>query len=985
MFLNVKKGLSELAKYLTSRLLVEDAIWLSLFLREESSSIEDIRYTFVETNKIELSDEKIAWLLHNSPRRFKNLSRLWALTAWQIRKNASFYDKAQAALQLSRMPLPSDDLADLLSRSSVDKASSDVIDGLLNGRMDVFEKLGPYWFLKEWTNENNLEDVSLLRAMFVRNTEVKTTNQTDMKHTLQLLFKPLSGAAVDTENLKWSLKRFDRMVNFDSIFNSGALEPVSEGYWIPYQSIPELIEYFNNLEPFRLKEYEDSLKELWQKGYEKYIASKTGKASIVSTEQNTASCEDTPLNKGNEPVGDISFEETEPINEFINSRLKRDDQQRKIIYAPSSRRQLILAPPGSGKTEAVARKLGYLVSNAGGLKPRQILVLSFSRSAVKVLMDRIRDIIEENSELYEDLRHISVRTFDSWTFRILRLLGFSPHELLKNSCGQDSYIKNIRLLVQRMSNKEVQTRLLTDEDKLKNIKHIIVDECQDLSGPRANLVKELLTLLAPPSRNIGERNCGFTLLGDMNQAIYDWMMKDNPDSLTSSQLISFVRTAYKHELDEISLSTNYRSTEEITNLINYAETIIRGDSSDKVPRTRKIVQLAAETGGKFTVTDLGNFCEKPDLDSSFAILFRRNDEAMYIACKLQNEFECDKNVRFVIDAGGVQEDIVPPWIAFLLGRYKGADITKSHFLKLYEKYQRELEDLSCLPDALYIWKLLVRACYGETGDINTSVRMDDLRERLTWRDAIPDDEGVEDKQIIFTNIHRSKGQQFGSVVLVDSHLEDHIDEDRDEAKVVYVGLSRAQESIMVLANPESKELFSRSFHNQSRNTKYERLYRCDEEDNWLRMLEIGIPGDIDNASFVSLSFHGSEERVKYIQEFLFKEQRNLIGKEVVLSRRQLSEYPPRIIYDIYLVMDNKRLPLGFTTSQLTLDLWTLKKKHAKYPNEIHDLRISQITTIIGNEVNIKDVADPWSTSRLWLGINIHGIGRFRFPFKYSSH
>jgi DNA helicase-2/ATP-dependent DNA helicase PcrA len=53
--------------------------------------------------------------------------------------------------------------------------------------------------------------------------------------------------------------------------------------------------------------------------------------------------------------------------------------------------------------------------------------------------------------------------------------------------------------------------------QLNGIRHFIIDEYQDLTGIRATLVQRLLEILAA-----GNDDCGFTVLGDPDQAIYDW-------------------------------------------------------------------------------------------------------------------------------------------------------------------------------------------------------------------------------------------------------------------------------------------------------------------------------------------------------------------------------------------------------------------------------------------------------------------------------
>ncbi|MFX5530426.1 UvrD-helicase domain-containing protein, partial [Acinetobacter baumannii] len=79
-----------------------------------------------------------------------------------------------------------------------------------------------------------------------------------------------------------------------------------------------------------------------------------------------------------------------------------------------------------GKTEVSAQRLIHLLRS--GLQPAQILVLSFSNSAVRTLTRRLEKQVDTDASVLEDLRYLAIRTFDSWTFRMLRLAGRSTPE-----------------------------------------------------------------------------------------------------------------------------------------------------------------------------------------------------------------------------------------------------------------------------------------------------------------------------------------------------------------------------------------------------------------------------------------------------------------------------------------------------------------------------------------------------------------------------
>ena len=86
-------------------------------------------------------------------------------------------------------------------------------------------------------------------------------------------------------------------------------------------------------------------------------------------------------------------------------------EQRRVIDAGPHDWLLVVAGPGTGKTQVAAMRLVHLLRS--GLQPAQILVLSFSRSAVATLTRRIASLRLADDGIVEDLRHLAIRTFDS--------------------------------------------------------------------------------------------------------------------------------------------------------------------------------------------------------------------------------------------------------------------------------------------------------------------------------------------------------------------------------------------------------------------------------------------------------------------------------------------------------------------------------------------------------------------------------------------
>ena len=153
-----------------------------------------------------------------------------------------------------------------------------------------------------------------------------------------------------------------------------------------------------------------------------------------------------------------------------------------------SSRILVNAGPGTGKTYTVIERLKYLAKNYGGIDLENVLVLCFSRSAVKVIKDRL-SCGNRNGEISAQAREITVVTFDSFATWYLMQVDD------KRNLTYASYDDRINLFIKEY---ERDTGILNN-----SLEYLIVDEIQDLVGVRAHLVQSLL-------KNI---TCGFLCLG----------------------------------------------------------------------------------------------------------------------------------------------------------------------------------------------------------------------------------------------------------------------------------------------------------------------------------------------------------------------------------------------------------------------------------------------------------------------------------------
>ncbi len=636
-------------------------------------------------------------------------------------------------------------------------------------------------------------------------------------------------------------------------------------------------------------------------------------------------------------------------------------QQLSVIKAPADNCVLVQAGPGSGKTEVVARRLGFLTGECR-LRPDQILVLSFSRSAVKALIRRIRSLESAGEEsAIEDMRFLSVRTFDSWAFRMLRFLGHDPSSLLRNE-----FDENIKLLLKKFDQLDLEEVRAIPELRLGKISHFIIDEYQDLSGVRATLVKQLLKILV-----FKGSSCGFTILGDPDQAIYDWSIKDQEDDLyhTSGELIAWIKATYP-SLEEKKLGKNHRCNAALQSVVKRASKVLQQSESAEQSAVTTLRAMIHEAGGTNSVDNLFDRLSAGSPESSLAVLCRGNSEILNIAASIQ--YLSYKNNKSLINykmIAGTPPRPLPPWIATLFYKFQTNQISKAHFTKIFRlTFPEGTNNAPCAGDVNAAWRLLLG--YARQNENGTTLDLGELRERIVWPDSLPDDEGEADSSITITTIHQSKGLEYNTVQIVyddsDCSDEDVFDE---EGRVLFVGMSRAR-SMLSLLDLDTNRSFRKFVYNDG----HIRWYR------WLfgkLQMELGCDGDLNSESIIRSDLMGGNKVVESVQKYLKEHEYELTGKLVVLERTPVPDKNNRYFYKIVL-QEDPSVCLGFLNEWVTKDLLKiLPDGKKKPPANIYNLRIGAVTTIVSNREPHYYTPSPWRDSRLWLSVCIHGIGQFK--------
>ena len=189
--------------------------------------------------------------------------------------------------------------------------------------------------------------------------------------------------------------------------------------------------------------------------------------------------------------------------------------------------QLVVAGPGTGKSAVACQRIAFLVDE--GIPPSRILLVSFTRTAVAELRDRIVSYAVAG----EQARSVRISTIDShaWSLR----LGFDDQPLPR-AWGDDSYDLSIARILELFRARQADL-----VDFMSRLEHVIIDETQDVIGLRAELIMEMLRCLAS--------NCGVTILADPAQAIYGFTTDEEDPDASGSVLACDVRLLQPAEID----------------------------------------------------------------------------------------------------------------------------------------------------------------------------------------------------------------------------------------------------------------------------------------------------------------------------------------------------------------------------------------------------------------------------------------------------
>ncbi|MCQ9617978.1 ATP-dependent helicase [Paenalcaligenes niemegkensis] len=584
---------------------------------------------------------------------------------------------------------------------------------------------------------------------------------------------------------------------------------------------------------------------------------------------------------------------------------------------PENSRILVDAGPGTGKTYMACSRVAAMIRD--GVPATRIWIISFTRTAVIELRNRIAAALDDPAEAGA----IRIATLDSHAWALQS--GFSSGAILSGG-----YEKNIEsTLMQVREDAEVA-------EYLRRLRHLIIDEGQDIIGVRAELTLAILDALEP--------ECGVTVFADEAQAIYGFTEDDQLGLEPAASLLDGLQA---RGFQKRSLSYVYR-TESPT--LREIFTSVRRCVIDKIDHTEARQQRVRADIERLAdgVVDTSRSLDVAALDQNTLVLMRRRVDVL-----MASSFA---TAPHRLRMSGLPACLAP-WLAMLFWDWTERRITKSIFDERW--FARCTPTRPGMPSQQAAWQLL----FEVAGDSATSLDLHRLRNVL----------GRPNPPMLFCSpefgyagpvlgtIHASKGREASDVILYlppDGDNEDGGDGE-EEIRVMFVGATRARDKLMV---GTSSGLRAGSVNG--------RVWR--RAKGGKVQIEIGRVSDLEPDGLVGRTVFATSDEAQSAQSAWL---------DVPLRTGISARADQDIDWRLALEADGQRL--GALSRYVSNDLKLIAKQCDKWPPPgfLPHLRSIGLRTLAftPDSVVAEELHEPWRSSGFLFAPLLLGLSAAKFP------
>ncbi|MFB7557957.1 UvrD-helicase domain-containing protein [Streptomyces brevispora] len=451
--------------------------------------------------------------------------------------------------------------------------------------------------------------------------------------------------------------------------------------------------------------------------------------------------------------------------------------QQAVVDQPWDARVLVTAGAGAGKTYTLVRRLDVLVEREE-LEAGEILVLSFSRAAVRELTDRI----ERHAAAAQRIR---VQTFDGWASALL-------HRAYPDvDWGTYTFDGRIEAATEAIDKGAVEGGEYVPA-------HVVIDEVQDLVGVRREMVEALLDRF--------QENSGFTVVGDSAQAVYGFQVSDPEQRAEETdRFLEWVRATFGEDLVELHLGDNFRARSEVARMA-----LPYGAQLQGLPRDRAAAADEAERIHGDLRTLLLSTPNFGSLDDEFVLAALRDyPDTTSVLCRDNGQALTLSGILAAADVPhtlqrSARERSAPVWIAELLASTGSTNLTRERF----EELLVDLEiPIGSMPEAL--WRSVRKVARGRGRGTVDVVAL----HRALAEGRLPDElTAAQPSSLVISTMHRAKGLEFDRVLIVEPRVlkeptpvrkKKHDYDPAAEARLLYVAMTRTRDDLYVLDAPNS--------------------------------------------------------------------------------------------------------------------------------------------------------------------------------------
>lgn len=613
-----------------------------------------------------------------------------------------------------------------------------------------------------------------------------------------------------------------------------------------------------------------------------------------------------------------------------------DRSQRAVIDAASEARLLVGAGPGTGKTAVACGRVSRLIDQEH-IEPSGIWLISFTRTAVREIRDRIATHLEDASMAYS----VKIATLDSHAWAVHSGFDEEANTLV-------SYDDNINGMLDLLRTDEVVA------EYVENVKHLFVDEAQDIVGIRADLVVEFILRMSSSS--------GVTIFTDDAQAIYGFT-DDNVIKAGESReppLPNKIRTGeagrfYEHELTEVHRT----GSPQLLAIFSDTRRKVMTAASEREDRLALIkAEVRRLAHGKAPYVVAGAAAAQ---DDTF-ILYRRRCDVLMATAIL-----ADKGIPHRVRMSGLPVCLAA-WIGAALSEHTGPDLRQHTFLELWADKVQGTPLETC--DATDAWAKLVRIA----GRTHALVEMRRLRQRLGRRQPPAElcQAELGQRGPIVGTIHAAKGREADTVhLMLSSTHADNFDQD-EEARVVFVGATRSRSCLLT---GQAYRQFAGRIEESGR------AYRLLPKGDQRVQVEIGRDSDVEAAGVAGCRLFASAAAVRASQTRIRQRFANA-GVSLVAEIDRAADFAYR------LREDERRTCVAVLSQNVNRDLFTVAKaiqqQHGgirRPPHKIPYLHVRGVRTIVlpPDAPESDMLYDPWRSSGIMLAPLVLGYTTVSFP------